>query len=203
MREIKIANVTAFPVLAKPTTIDTSTFSLSGAGVTNSLGRSLTFNGGSLLTEGNVVGGSVDSTNGSSGGGVGIRLVNGSLDNDGAITGGKGSSNTGRGRNSGVGGAGVSLTNSNFLNRAGATVTGGMSGDTDIQGANGSLNTTTAAGGTGLIMSGGSLDNQGVIPGGNAGSITDQPVGGDNLFAGTGGLGASLTGGTHVNSGTI
>ena len=53
-------------------------------------------------------------------------------------------------------------------------------------------------------MNGGDLDNQGTITGGVGGNILNinVPIA-DNQFAGAGGLGASLTGGSHTNSGTI
>ena len=197
---VTVSDPTAFPALAKPTTLNTGSFTLSALDVASGPGRSLTFNGGSLLTSGTFRGGNETATNANAPGGIGIALTNGSLDNSANVKGGAGSNNAGPGTTAGTGGTGIALTNSTLVNRN--TVTGGTGGTVDVLGSGNITNTFGGVGGTGLVMSGGSLNNLGTLNGGAGGNVVNFAAA-DNRFAGAGGTGASLTGGTHVNSGTI
>ena len=202
-----ISNPAAFPAFAKPTTINTGAFTLSGADIASgtATGTTLTFSGGSLTTAGAIRGGNAATrpSGNAAAGGIAINFGNGSLANTATVTGGSGGSTTGLNIAAGGGGTAVQLGGSSFLNQG--TVTGGAGGNVDVNFAgSGATNAVAGAGGTGLTMLGGSLNNQGsTISGGIGGSIIDIGGSADNQFAGAGGLGASLIGGTHVNTGTI
>ncbi|GGE32955.1 hypothetical protein GCM10007276_07760 [Agaricicola taiwanensis] len=206
---IAISDPAAFPALTKPVTIDAGAFTLSGpdvaVGAAN--GSPLSFSGGSMVLTGTFEGGNAASANSNGSGGSAISLTGGSIDNSAAVTGGAGGSTSltsPAGRIAGVGGSGMSLTDSVLVNGAAGSITGGQGGYTDSLGNSGSgTNLGGGAGGAGLIMTGGSLDNQGTITGGDGGDILNSPGNADNHFAGAGGVGAFLTGGTHANSGTI
>ena len=132
LNNVVISGLTAFPALVNPVTVNTGAFTLSGAdspdGVT---GTSLSFLGGPLFVTGAVRGGSVAGTLSNDAGGIGLSLANGSVDNSGTVTGGKGGSNTGLGTTGGVGGVGMSLANSDLINQN--AIIGGAGGDVNAQ----------------------------------------------------------------------
>jgi hypothetical protein len=169
-------------------------------------GAGVQMNGGTLTnsTTGQIAGGT--GGYGSGGGGMGVDLSAGGLNNSGHITGGAGSravygggvggggyyggggyggppANAGLGGSGGTGaklGAGTVATNS-------GSITGGSGGDGYNVG---------GRGGIGVYLKGGALTNSGSIAGG-AGGISGQGPGG------TGGAGVYLDGGTLTTSGAI
>lgn len=202
--DIMIVNTAAFAQATKPLIIDTAGFVLSAEMVTTTdPGIDLSFLGGSLVTRGAFTGGAARNSNTSGAGGAGLILIDGALDNEATVTGGRGGFRTSSGSGqAGAGGVGARLTDSSLLNRG--TIQGGEGGEYNGANATGSgSNRSAGTGGIGLAMTNGSLDNRGSIVGGNGGSFINLPSGGDNAWGGAGGVGADLTGGAHSNSGTI
>jgi len=201
---ITITDPTAFTAISKSLTIDTATFSVSGAVATGTAaGTSLSFLGGPLVVSGAMNGGNAAAISSNATGGAGLALNGGSLDNSATVIGGAGGfTQRSVHGTAGVGGSGAALTNSTLVNR-GALI-GGLGGQMNNQGSSGSgASRSSGGGGTGLVMTGGSLDNLGVVRGGEGGSNINSPSGADNSWGGGGGTGAALTGGTHSNSGNI
>jgi outer membrane autotransporter protein len=208
--DIVIADPNAFATIAKPLTINTGAFTVTGAIGTGTTGPGLdglSFLRGPVTVDGAVVGGGAAASNSSGTGGVGVSRSGGEMTNLGAVTGGKGGSTCrtcGAGRIAGTGGAGVAVTDGFLVNEASGFITGGSGGDYDAQnGVGSSINAYPGGGGAGVTMVGGSLDNRGAIIGGNGGIGTNFPSNADNIFARAGGTGVELTGGSHINSGTI
>jgi len=203
--DISISNTAAaFTQATKPLTIDTAGHALTAQMVTGSTaGVDLSFLGGSLVTTGTFTGGDARNATSNRAGGAGLKLVDGALENDATVTGGRGGFNisTGSGQ-SGAGGVGAHLTGSDLLNRG--TISGGDGGEYDAaNGTSTGATRTAGAGGNGVSMTNGSLDNRGTISGGDGGTYIRLPASADNSYGGAGGVGAALSGGTHSNSGTI
>lgn len=192
-----------------PITIKTGIYALTGTngtGITEPGGAALNL-GGSVTIVGDVTGGNAADSDSAGIGGVAVVHNGGKVTNIGTIVGGRGG-NANRwspaGRASGGGGVGMLATNSIVINASGATIKGGDAGSYDpLNSQSGSTNSYTGGGGTGLVISDGSLENGGVIEGGTGGIAINVSVGMDNLFAGTGGAGAIISGGTHANFGII
>ncbi|MCA6125775.1 autotransporter outer membrane beta-barrel domain-containing protein [Bradyrhizobium sp. WSM 1704] len=202
---VAVASSTAFPAFAKPTTISTGAFTLSGADISSGAGNggNLIFLGGSLLTtSGAIRGGNADASTATGlagSGGTALLISNGSITNAASVAGGLGGG--AYRRTGGVGGVAANLTNSSLTNQG--SLTGGRGGDVNSGGFNTGTPISGGNGGVGLLMNGGSLNNLGTIAGGAGGTVINTFPAIDNFYGGGGGLGANLTGGNHSNSGTI
>lgn len=157
-------------------------------------------NGGALINSGTIIGGTGAVDGGSGGtGGYGLYSVTGTVTNSGTIIGGQGGAAM-YGRSGYRAGAGMLLKAGLFTNTG--TIIGGAS-DAALQ---------PGPNGVGLIISGGSAENQGLIEGGSGGKYQSGGIGADlsgDLTNGgritggassyTGGLAISILDGTLVN----
>ncbi len=201
----------AFATITKPVTIDSGTFTLSGVQGTGTTGQgsSLSFAGGNLTLTGKFAGGSAASANSTAAGVTGVIMTGGSLSLAGSVTGGAGGNTTqsgSAGRNSGAGGIGMAATAVQLINQVGSTITGGAGGTYNQQNVALSANSNLGAGAAGLTMTSGAngyLDNRGTIRGGAGGGAINLNSKAFITNGGVGGVGATITGGTHLNSGTI
>ncbi len=173
--------------------------------------------GGNLTNSATIVGGTGGaggfdnySHNAGSGGAGGVGVIFGavgSIVNTGSIVGGTGGAGgnlgtSGTGSNfsnpgiGGAGGVGVVLTSGDQLTNS-AVIMGGAGGasGTSTEGAA----RAGSAGGTGLVLNGGTVRNSGDLTGGVGGSGTTGYNGGNG---GSGGVGGDITSGMFTNSGT-
>ena len=184
---IALSSANAFPASAKPLTVNTNGFNLSGFDQPSGTisGGSVIFTGGpTIVNSGDIRGGNAFSSAStvSGVGGTGLHLTNGSMLNNGTITGGTGGDNPGASGGSGTGGVGAQLTGGSHINDG--TITGGVGG---LAVANGVRN-----GGSGVVMTNASLTNNGTIQGG------------DSVATGTSNAALSMGGTTSLtNHGTI
>jgi len=207
--DITLSNTVPLPAVNIPITIITGEFTLRGmpgTGVSGN-GGSINIPGGPITIVGTLKGGNADITDSNGTGGAGIQKNNGSLENRGVIKGGTGggTSRSGTAGNAGRGGVGAALTNTTVVNGVDGVISGGDGGNFDAQNMpGGAVGGRTGDGGVGLTLTGGSLDNRGLIEGGSGGMFGHLPAAGaDNYFGGAGGTGAILNGGDHRNSGII
>jgi hypothetical protein len=147
---------------------------------------------GSLTNLSSISGtlGASNTGNGSAGS-AGVYADGGTVTNDGTITGGSGGDGGGglgmggSSASGGAGGVGVSLPNGTLTNDGTGTITGGSGGSGRGYGGDG---------GAGVLLTYGTLTNEGSITGGSGG--------GSSGSGGKGGAGVSLAGGTLTNDGT-
>jgi outer membrane autotransporter protein len=187
---------TPFSALDQPLTINTNGNILSGAD--GATGASIIFDpptaSGSLTIVGALEGGD-SATNTVTGviGGTGLSAQSITITNNGTITGGDGSTNPNVAP-AGKGGTGLRLENGTLINNAGATILGGVGGESAGTGAN------DGPGGTGAVIIGGTAHvNNGTIQGGAG----PGPGAGTFLPEGRDPIGLALIDATLVNNGTI
>lgn len=157
------------------------------------------YNGGSLSHQaGSITGGAGGRWAWPGSGGAGVLSNLGIIDNQAAITGGKGGDSNAGGAGYGRGGAGLEAWGGSIANTASGTIVGGGGGN---QSSNSPVY-VAGVGGAGILFRDGqiaSLDNAGAISGGNGGTAATSSHG----VGGVGIVGAASGGISIVNAGTI
>jgi autotransporter-associated beta strand protein len=205
-QDIILKHPTVLPMARKPITVDTGPFSLAAAGADAShTGLGPVLGGGAYTLIGTIQGSHAPHTGADRRGGMALVAQGGELANRAGITAGSGASTAataGGVSQAGPGGVGVAASNAVLHNHAGARIAGGLGGHYDAVDPDGAVR-AAGGGGTGLLIHGGRLDNEGVVVGGDGGDATNHIGGTAPALSGRGGEGVQLSGGSHANHGVI
>lgn len=205
-RDITLRHPTVLAPARKPITVDTGPFSLAaGSADASHAGLGPVLGGGAYTVIGTLRGGHAAHTREDGRGGMALVVQGGELANRANITAGSGASSgalAGSVRQAGPGGVGMAGSNVVLHNHAHARIAGGQGGHYDAADP-GSATQAAGSGGTGLLIHGGRLQNEGILVGGDGGDATNHIAAKAPAMSGRGGEGAQLTAGSHSNHGII